>query len=631
MPSVIDPAGSPLFRPYRETHVDSVSLVNSPRTYQLIRAGNLYLSLQDAISLTLENNLDVQVARYAPLMARTDIQRAKGGGLLRGITYTVRELPPGEGGPGGLLLTTVGGDTGSSSVVANNNADATLVTGVSNEVTILNPIPASIGSPIPQYDPTANAFLNWQHTSAPQASFDNYGVYNLTTNTTNGGAGYSQGFSTGANLNVTYSSSRYDSNSVNNDYNPYTTAALGFTFTQPLLQGFGIDLNRRYIRIAENQTKAATAVFRLQLVATVYSVIRLYWDFVSLREDIEVKRQALVAAQQLYDDNKAQVDVGTLAVLQLKRAQAEVARTRQDLITSQGLADQQEVLLRNVITRSGSADPALLTVHLIPLDHISVPETEQLEELEDLVDYAIKNRPDLDTERLQLENLQIAFKGARNALLPQLDFVVGATNNAFAGAAIPSALVGTLPGSVSPGMFNPAFVGGAGTLFAQLAQRNYPNYGVGFQLTIPLRNRIAQADATRDQLQLRQTDAKLRVALNQVRVEVENARLAVVRARAAYQAAAETRSLQDDALQAEQERLAVGQSTNFNVIQLQRDVEQARSTEIIGAGTYIKAKAALDRVVGRILKTNGVKLDEGLNGIISTPSTPIPPDALKPK
>jgi outer membrane protein TolC len=631
MPAVTTPEGWRLARPFRAPETVGASLVNSARTYQLIRAGNLYLSLQDAIALALENNLDIQVARYMPLMARTEIQRAKGGGLLRGIDYAIRELPPGEGGPGGPLITTVGGDTGSTSIAANNNADATLVTGTSTEISILNPLPASNGSPIPQFDPTANTYVNWQHTSAPQVSFNDEGTNNYVASTTNGGAGFTQGFSTGGSLNATYTATRTNSNSGTDSYNPYTTAALGFTFTQPLLQGFGIDLNRRFIRIAEKEAKTSDAIFRLQLVATVYSVIRIYWDYVSLLEDIDVKKQALVAAQKLYDDNKSQVEVGTLAPLQLKRAQAEVARTRQDQITSQGLADQQEVLLRNIITRSGSQDPSLLAVHIIPLDRITVPETEDIGELEDLVDFAVKNRPDLDAERLQMESIQLAYKGSRNELLPQLNLVVSATNNAFAGSlnSLPDlSSLTSISGEARP--FDPALIGGTGTLLEQLFRRNYPNYGVGFSLTIPLRNRVAQADAARDLLQLRQSEARLKQNINQVRVEVENARLAVLRARASYAAASETRSLQEDALQAEQERLSVGQSTTFNVIQFERDLEQAKSTQVIAAGVYVKAKAALDRVMGRILRMNGVKLEEGISGVVPQAPTPIPADDRKP-
>src|SRR5208283_2517849 len=321
-------------------------------------------------------------------------------------------------------------------------------------------------------------------------------------------------------------------------------------------------------------------------------------------------------------DNKSQVEVGTLAPLQLKRAQAEVARTRQDLIAAGGLADQQELVLKNAITRSGNRDPVLLSVHLIPLDHIDVPKEEVIPPVGDLITEALKNRPDIAFQKIQIDNSNIALKGDKNALLPQLDVIGGLTNNALAGSVnplLPSA------GSASVNPINPAFVGGAGTLLSQIFERNYPNYGIGVQLTIPLRNRVAQADLIRDSLQLRQAEVRLRINVNQVRVDVENARLALERSRASYDAAVETVSLQEEALEAEQERLAVGQSTSFNVIQFQRDLEQARSTALVAGGNYVKAKAALDRAMSNTVTTNGVKFDQGLSGVVTRPPSPLPP------
>ena len=623
LPSVTSPEGIRMTFPYRAPAVSPTSMVNSRRTYELIRAGNLYLSLQDAIALALENNLDIEVARYGPLMATTEIERAKGGGQLRGLTYTVRELPPGEGGPAGPLLTALGANALPTALTA-NFGDASLVTGSTTEFSILNPLPPSTGSSIPQYDPSLTTNLSWNHTSMPQPSFDSYGVFNYTMNTTTGGGALSQGFSTGATASLSYTSTRTNADSPTEDVNPYTTAALGFTISQPLLQGFGIDLNRRFIRIAKNEQKLATQTFRLQLVATVYSVIRLYWDMASLRADVGVKKEALAAAQKLYDDNRSQVEVGTMAPLQLKRAQAEVARTRQDLITAQGLADQQEALLKNIITRSGNEDPSLIAVHIVPLDRLEVPKDEVLPPLEELVDFALKTRPDLIQERIQLENVNLSLKGSKNALLPQLDLIASATNNAFAGQ--PNSIPEVNLGFPTPRVTDPALLGGAGTLFSQIFQRNYPNYGIGFQLTIPIRNRIAQADVIRDQLQMRQSEARLKQNVNQVRVEVENARLAVERGLAAYEAAVETRSLQEDALDAEQQRLAVGQSTTFAVIQIERDLEQARSTELVAAGNYLKAKAALDRAMGRTLRMNHVEYAEGLSGVVPRPPSALPPE-----
>jgi outer membrane protein len=616
-PQMALPKGQ-MFSPYRGSQVSGISFSNSPRTYQLIQAGNLYLSLQDAIALTLENNLDIQLQRYNPLIANTEVSRAKGGGLLRGLTYTIRELPQGVGGPGGPLLTTLGAVNALGQVNA-NAADLAIINQQLTNLSVQSTIPYSDGSPIPAYDPFFSLGINGSHFSQPQASFSSQGTTNLVQDQVTGNGSYQQSFSTGTALSLAYTGARYDANWQRPDYNPYITGALGFVITQPLLQSFGIDLNRRFIRIAANEQKIAGLIFNQQLINTIASVIRLYWDLVSLREDVKVKQQQLTFAQRLYDDNKQQVEVGTLAPLQLKQAAAEVARARQDLINSQSLVDQQEVILKNVLTRTGSEDPAIGNSHLVPLDRIEVPKQEQIAPASQLISMAMENRPDLQQDRLQVANADLSLKGSRNALLPQLNIVASATNNALAGSPNEAPPVISTLRTVDP-----FFVGGTGTVLGQVFRRNFPDYGIGFQLNIPLRNRVAQADFARDQLQLRQSQVLLKESQNQVRIEVENALLALERARASYDAAVQTRLLQQDALDAEQQRFAVGQSTSFFVIQYERDLAQALSTEVIAMGDYAKAKAALDRAVGTTLTSNNISIDEATQGLVRRPPNALP-------
>ena len=531
-----------------------------------------------------------------------------------------RELPQGVGGPGGPLLTTLGSSNTIGQLNA-NSADLAVINQQQTNLSVQSTIPYSDGSPIPAYDPLFRLGVNGSHLSQPQNSFSSQGTTNLVQSQVAGSGGYQQSFSTGTSFALNYNASRYDANWLRSDYNPYSIGSLGFTITQPLLQGFGIDVNRRFIRIAGNEQKIANLVFNQQLINTVASVIRLYWDLVSLRADVTVRQQALATALKLYQNNKQQVDVGTLAPLQLKQAAAEVARAKQDLINSQSLVDQQEIVLKNVLTRSGSDDLSLENVHLIPLDHIEVPKQEEVPPPDQLILEALRNRPDLAQDQLQVANAGLSLKGSRNQLLPQLDIVASATNNALAGS--PNSLP-PVPNTVRN--FDPFFIGGSGALLSQVFQRNFPDYGIGFQLSIPLRNRVAQADVARDQLQLRQSQVAFKQAQNQVRVEVENALLALQRARASYDAAVETRQLQQEALDAEQQRLSVGQSTSFFVIQYERDLAQASSTEVIAEGAYAKAKAALDRAVGRTLMANNISFSEAISGVVTRPHTPLPAD-----
>ena len=352
-PGMPPSSGMRLVSPDRARQVSGASYANSARTYALIRAGNMYLSLQDAIALALENNLDIQVQRYNPMIAGTELKRAKGGGLLRGLDYNIRELPQGVGGPGGRCSPL--GASASLSQVSAASADLAVINQQETNLSVQSAIPYSNGSPVPAYDPFLNLAVNANHTSTPQTSAFTTGTYNLLQNQVSGDGSYEQGFSTGTSFSLNYVANRYNTGSLRSDYYPYTTGSLGITITQPLLQGFGIDVNRRFIRIAGNEEKIANLVFNQQLITTVSSVIRLYWDLVSLRGDVRVKEQELATAQKLYDDNKQQVDVGTLAPLQLKQAAAEVARAKQDLINSQSLVDQQEIVLKNVLTRPAPA------------------------------------------------------------------------------------------------------------------------------------------------------------------------------------------------------------------------------------------------------------------------------------
>jgi outer membrane protein len=286
------------------------------------------------------------------------------------------------------------------------------------------------------------------------------------------------------------------------------------------------------------------------------------------------------------------------------------------------LVAQQELLIKNVLTRNGATDSRLREARIVPLDHIEVPAEEKIEPVQDLLARAFDNRPDVTQARVQIDNSQISLKGSKNALLPSLDLIGSLQNNALSGPVSSNYLPSTgLP--LQPTV-DPLLVGGAGNLLSQIFSRNFPNYSIGVQLTVPIRNRVAQADVVRDELQVRQTEVRLQQLNNSVKLEVENALVALQRARASYRAAVETRQLQEEALAAEQERFTVGASTTFFLIQYQRDLAQARSTEVAIQGIYAKVRAALDRALGTTLLNNNVQLDEAYRGHVSRPPSPLP-------
>src|SRR6266404_9796962 len=599
---------------YKAPEVSQVNFQNSQRLFDLMRAGQLYLSLADAIAITLENNLDIELERFLPKIADMDLLRAKGGGLLRGLSLLVTETAPGIGGPSGPLLTNLTAGSTPTALINTNFSDIALITQQQNDLSVTGQTPLSTGPPIPQYDPTFTGLLNWQHLSTPEFSNVLTGNNFLVENDLTANAGLNVGFSAGTQLSVTFNNTRYSTNATRYTYNPFIASSLGFTITQPLLQGFGESLNKRFIRIARNSQKVADLVFQQQVMDTVAGIARLYADLVSLNEDVKVKQESLRRAERLYQDNKNQVEQGTQAPVEATRANAAVATARQALITSEGLVRQQELVVKTAMTRGGLANTQVLDAHIIPTDTLTVPEREPDQSLPDLVSEAIQKRPDLAGAGLQVENSEISLKGSLNAVKPQLNLVGIVQDNALAGDLNPML-------SVPVTGLN---LGGYGTVLGQIFRRNNPSYGVGLQLNLPLRNRVAQADAVRDELQVRQTQVRRQVLQDQIRLEVADAEENLREARASYEASVEARRFQEESVSVELQTFDVGLSTNFNVLQYQAYLAQARSTEVAAKAAYIKAKIALQRATGTILDDNHVTIDEAYRGNVNRPRSPLP-------
>ena len=483
-------------KPYEAKSVPPETFQNSPRIFELIRAGQLYLSLADAIALTLENNLDIEVERYLPRIAGTDITRSEGGGVPRGLSLLVDELPPGIGGPSGPLLTTLTASSTPAPVVNSNFSDVALITEQQNDLSVTGATPLSSGPAIPQYDPYLSGLLNWGHQSTPEFNPLITGASNwLVSSNFNGNLGYTQGFSPGTQLGVTFDNTQLTSNAARYTYNPILSSSLEFTITQPLLRGFGIDLNRRYIRIAKNDARIADQVFRQQVIDTVAGIARLYTDLVSLNEDVKVKTEALRLAQRLYEDNRNKVEQGEQAPIEITRAQAQVASNQRALISAKGLVEQQELIIKTAMTRGGLANPAIRSAHIIATDTpLRFPAPESAPPVEELIAEALRETgPTCPGRHKRGENSQISLKGSLNALRPELD-VVGTVQNGGLSGNINSAGAALTPGAA-------LYPGGYGTALGQIFAEYFPTGASGLQLTLPLRNRVAQADAVRDELQ----------------------------------------------------------------------------------------------------------------------------------
>ena len=578
---------------------------NSPRVHELIRAGGLYLSLADALELTIENNLDIELERYTLLVADTDLLRSRGGGTVRGMNFTLAEAPTGVGGPLSPVLTNpaaTGSATAGSSVTTNALELGVLGSPQTN-LSMQGTIAQSNGTSVPVFDPAIVGQLNWTHQTTPQSNSVTTGTPSLISETTLANAGIQQGFSTGAVAGLMFNNSHQALNSLRTAYNPYTGSNLGLNVSQPLLRGFGLGLNRRFIRIAGDEQKIGGLLFQQQLIASVYGVIRLYTDFVALYQDVKVKQESVMTAERLLSDVSAQVEEGTLAPVEQTRANAQVFSTRQDLANSQGLLEEQEAILKNVLTRQGNEDLEVRSAHIIPTDTLEIPAQDNIQPIQDLVAEALANRPDLRQARLQIDISRIGLQGSKNATLPEVDLLGVVANSGLAGALNP----------LQPSA-DPALIGGFGGVLDQILSRRYPTYGIGLQLNLPLRNRIAEADFARDQIQVKQSEVRLRQLENQARLEVEDAIIALRRARASADAAAQARQFQQESLAVEQAKFDVGASTSFFVIQYQSLLAQAQSTEVAAKSAYVKARAALERAIGSILTENGISVEAALKG-----------------
>ena len=607
-PSLDEPHGflARLTHPYRARPVPPPSLANSNRIESLLRGGNLYLSLQDTIALALENNLDIAIQRYGPQVADAVVLQTEAGGFARGVSTNV------TAGPSSASVASSGTTPGT-----NQNAVSQASAGTASAVG--GSVLQSSGPAIPSLDPALTANMSWGHATSPQSSAFVTGTNFLVQRQDIANVGIQKGFLTGTIVSMGLNNNSVTSNSLRNDFNPATNSSLGINFTQHLLQGFGTAVNSRQIRIARNNREVSDLTFKLQVETTVAAVMSLYWDLVAFNDSIRVAREAVAAATRLWEDNKRQVEVGTMAPIEVTRAEAQIAAGEQQLTIAQTRVLQQETIIKNALSRTGVASPSIADAHIIPTDQIRIPDVEPIAPIQDMTALAISSRPELAQSRIQLENQQLTIRGSKNALLPTLDLVASVSNNALAGQ--PNTLPAP-PGTIHSN--NPFFIGGYGQVLSQIFSRNFPNYGIGFNLNIPIRNRAAQAQVINDELTYRQQQLGLQRLENQVRVDVQNALIALTQARAQYQAASRQRVLQAQTLDAEQKKLALGASTIYNVIQDQQALTAAESSEVSAQATYTKARVEMDRATGQILVNNNISLDEAFRGSVSRPPSPIP-------
>ena len=585
----------PLARPYQARSVPPVNLANSSRLDSLIRAGILYLTAQDVVALALENNIDIEVQRYSPLLAREVLRRANAGGVLRSVGLGVANGPTSVSLAGvainttGSPLTNIGG------------------TGVSSGGGIVT----QLGPGIPLTDPVVSLVANFQHTTAPQSNTVLTGTTALIQDLHSYQAQYSQNFVFGLSTQLTYASQRTTVNSSLFSLDPYASGYLDLQLTQNLLNGFGYPVNGRNIRVQKNNLKVTDLQFQQQVITTVSSVLNLYWDLVSFDQDMRARQREVETAERFLHDNEEQVRVGTLAEIEAVRAQAQLYAARQDLTISQTNMLQQETILKNALTRSGVGAAELKGVRVVPLDAIPVPEPGQIPSADELMPEAVAKRVELEQTRINLESNKLNLVGVKNGLRPTLQAFAELTSNGLTGEL-------TALGAQQAGV--PYLAGGYPNLLGQIFRRNYPNYSAGFALNIPLRNRAAQADYVTSLLEIRQNELNLQKLVNQVRVEVENAVVGLEQARARHDAAVQGRILSERTLNADQIKYEAGAGTSYQVVQDERDLAAAQSSEAQAMANYTHARIAFDQALGRTLEVNRISVEQAVAGKVSRAS-----------
>jgi outer membrane protein TolC len=591
---------------YRPTTIGKASFANSVRLDNLVKDGKIYLSLSDAIALTIENNYDIAIARYDLDIADTDILRTKAGfsplgapsGVVSGTLGGSASVLTTGGGPGG----TTGGSGGAGSGV----------NGLSLTTAGAGPAPELL-------DPDITGTVQFERARQPQSNtLFSGGKTALTTNTNEYNFGYNQGFVTGTALQATITNTRITSDNPFTAYSPELNSVFRATVTQHLLQGAGIWINKRFMYQAINDRRITDSSFREQSLYTVNQVESIYWGLVGAYEDVQAKQRALDQSTKLSGDTHKQLEIGTMAPLDVVQADSTVATDKQALINSQNTLNYQQQIIKQAIARNLN-DPALATAPVIPTDRITLDQlTEESEPVEQLVQEAFKNRPELEQAALTLRNDEITLKGARNQLLPALDVYGFYGSSALGGSQSPNWTNFQTGEPNPPGTLSSS---GYGTVLTNLFNSTAPDKGIGFSMTIPIRNRSAQAQQERSLMEYRQAELRLAQLYTQIRMQVVNAQFALTNDRAEVQSSLAARDYAQQSLDAEQKKLHLGASTTANVLLQERNLATGENNLIAANAAFAKDRAGLYQILATTLQHYGINLSDAAKGAVNTAPT----------
>jgi outer membrane protein TolC len=585
------PHSSNPFNAYRATLVPQPNLANSPRIDTLVKDGVLELSLKDAISLSLENNLDIAIARYNIPIAAADVLRTQAGGTFRGVNTGVVQNTPG-GGVGGFGSGSSGAGAGGTSGGAG---------GAGSGASGLVQSTLGTGTNVQTFDPSISGQLNNEHYTQPLSNITIYGVPTLQQNTTNGNINYVQNFPTGTSFSAVFDNSRGTTNSPNSFLNPTLNSYYHVLLQQQVLAGFGFGPNLRFFRIAKNNQKISDEAFKLQVISTITQIANMYWDLVAAYEDEQVKSRSLDFANQTLESDRKQLSLQAIPAMDVMKAEGEVATREQDLTVAKTTLQFQELLIKNALTKNLD-DPILEAMPVRPTDHTGTLEVTQ-GQTEDMIARALRDRIELSESDLDIDNRRISQIAARNAVLPSVSLTAFYGGTGLAGLQNPaSGVVSTAPSDWGGAVTN-AFNNSA------------PDYYLGMSVNIPIRNRIAKSDQYRAELETRQSELRLQQLKKQIRIEVRNAQYALEQSEARVVSARKGRDLAQKTFDIMAKEQELGAGSNYQTLTAQRDLAVAESMLVAAMTAHQKAKIELDRSVGSTLEANSISIESAKTGI----------------
>jgi outer membrane protein TolC len=577
------------FAAYRPSTVPPINLTNSPRLQSLERDGKLYVSLRDAIALALENNLDIAYFRYNLPIAQADLLRTKAGATANGVNINVS-----QGTQGGFSSS--GGGGGGGGVVA-GGAGGLVQSTLGN------------GPPIPSFDPQLSVQGFVDHTTLVQANKSQTGVPVLEQNTIEIESSYSQAFSLGTNFTVTDFGFRQTTNSIYNILSPQLTANFNFTIVQPLLQGFGFATNQRFMHIAKQDLHLTDLGFRLQVTATISQVENIYWDLVSAYQDAQIKERSLAYANETLSDDQKQLQLQNVPAMQVMKDQSAVATAEGDLTVAKATLRLNELLIKNALTKT-IEDPALAEMPVIPLDLMGSPDPKETEPIDQLIAEAQKNRPDVAQDQIAMQIAQTSLKSIKNELLPKLSIYGQYIGEGIGG--VPNPVCASQQIDCSTTL--PPDFGGA---FKDTFNYSSPEYQVGFQLIVTLRNRQAKADQFRAVLEYRQKELSYEQFKKSILFDVRNSQYSLQQAQARVTAAQKARDLAQKTFDISKQEQKLGAMSAYDTLASEQALAVAESAVAVAQTQFEKAKVDIDRATGFTLDRMEISIDDAKNGVVT--------------